>query len=125
MKKEKFVDADLAIEQKAGDYAHIVDEETQSSLHPKTASFQGFYDGYNQGFEDGMNAANECVYNGWISIENEPKYFGRYLVKFDSGEVDVCWLSDKHGELNWYTHPECDIEFKIDGIKFYRSIDSL
>lgn len=33
------------IEQAAGEYAHKIDEETKSSLHPKTASFQGFLAG--------------------------------------------------------------------------------
>lgn len=33
------------IEKAAGEYAHKIDEETKSSLHPKTASFQGFIAG--------------------------------------------------------------------------------
>ena len=33
------------IEKAAGEYAHKIDEETKSSLHPKTASFQGFLAG--------------------------------------------------------------------------------
>ena len=111
--------------QKAGEYAAKIDEETNSSLHPKTASFQGYYEGYNEGFNDGKNDADGCIYHYWIPIENEPEYLGRYLVKFDNGDIDVCWLSDKHGELNWYIHPECDIEFKTDGVKYYRTIDSL
>lgn len=111
--------------QKAGEYAAKIDEETNSSLHPKTALFQGYYEGYNDGFNDGKNDADNCIYHYWISIENEPEYLGKYLVKFDNGDIDVCWLSDKHGKLNWYTHSECDIEFKTEGVAFYRTIDSL
>ncbi|MCE5225880.1 MAG: hypothetical protein LLG05_08455 [Porphyromonadaceae bacterium] len=33
------------IEKAAGEYASKIDEETKSSLHPKTASFQGFIAG--------------------------------------------------------------------------------
>lgn len=87
--------------------------------------YDDYLAGYNDGFIDGKNDADECIYHDWISIENELEYLGKYLVKFDNGDIDVCWLSDKHGKLNWYTHSECDIEFKTEGVKYYRTIDSL
>jgi len=70
------------IEQIAGDYAHKIDEETKSSLHPKTASFQGFL--------DGAAFAEE-----WIKVEDELPNSSPYIGKDRWGAIGIFKITTK------------------------------
>ena len=43
----------------------------------------------------------------WISVEERlPQYSGRYIVAYDSGDVDICWWNNKYKEFDrgYLTH---------------------
>lgn len=69
------------LEEKAGQYAHDIDQETKSSLHPKTASFWGYLAGY-----------KECEKeHNFIPVdEQEPPNDIDLLVKSPSGILHLC-----------------------------------
>lgn len=69
------------LEEKAGQYAHDIDEETKSLLHPKTASFYGYLAGY-----EACKKEHEFI----PVNEQEPPCDIELLVKSPAGTVCLC-----------------------------------
>ena len=86
------------LSQKAGQYAHKIDEETQGSLHPKTASFQGYLAGYEdcqKEYEDKLR---------WIPVTEDLPDEDNYtqcLWKNEEGEIWFGMACESQKPTHW------------------------
>ena len=104
------------IEQRAGEYAHETEEKNGFDMHPKTASFQGYY----QGFSECQKECEEKF--RWIPIsEKYPDSLS------DKPYSDYVIVKDSYGDMYIarYDIFSQDWDIFIDKVTHWRSIHFL